>query len=114
MNIDVAKKMLERLRDEIEQSTGKVLTMTQQTVARKNMCFKGGNGRIWIQPTNDYWDVSLSGQSVEAELTPVFQKLFGRVNDGFKQTRPILMQPFWRTTDFRQVKEAALLFPKHN
>lgn len=112
MNFDVAKKMLERLRAEIEQTTGKALTVTQQDVSRKNMSFKGANGRIWIEPNNDYWDVSPSGQSVESQLAPEFQKLFGRVNDGFKQTRPIPRQPFWRTTEFQQVKEAALLYSK--
>lgn len=70
------------------------------------MSFSGCNGRLWIQPFHEEYDVSLSGASLEKELTDEFNGLFNKKFDGYKQTNSneeTYRQPYWRTSDFSLV-----------
>lgn len=74
----------------------------QQRKKRGNMSFTGGNGRICIQPVKAFYDVSLSGKGLAAEMTPVMRGFFKREHHGYKQSKQ--RQPYWRTADLEVVK----------
>ena len=86
MQTEIVKKQLLRLIDEINEKIGhEKIFFAQQRVSKGNMSLKGGNGRMWINPSAEGYDVSLSGASLEKEMYPVLKKLFVRSHDGYKQ-----------------------------
>ena len=91
------------------------INFNQQNKTTSNMSLTGGNGRIWIQPHTEGMDVSISGQSLEKQMYGFMLSLFRRDCDGYKQrnaTKGFKRQPFWRTSDFMQVKEVAFEYAK--
>lgn len=116
MTEEDCKEKLQKLLVQINASraTSK-LKFNQQVKITSHMSLSGGNGRIWINPHREGIDVSLSGQSLEKQMYGFMFRLFGRDCDGFKQKnagKGFKRQPFWRTTDFRQVKEVAFKYAK--
>ena len=73
------------------------------------MSFSGGNGRIWITPSLDGYDISLSGASLQKQMYPFMKDRVGRDCDGFKQrNKDLKNQPFWRVSDFELVRQAVI------
>jgi len=78
----------------------------QQRVILKNMCVRGKNGSLWIQPHEYWYDISLSGKSLTMEMNGFMERLFGKTM-GNKQSKPEPShQPFWRVTDFKYIEAA--------
>jgi hypothetical protein len=112
---DILLAQLRTLEAEINAAGPFVLKLNQQKVTKENMSFSGGNGRIALQPCSDGYDISLSGKSLEAEMTPFMEHLCGRACDGFKQTNKSIGkadQPFWRVKDFQFVVQAVNYYAK--
>ena len=113
--IDRLAEQLKRLEQELHECGNPQIRFNQQKIARQNMSFSGANGRIWIQPANGGYDISLSGTALTTELGPVLQSIYGRKCDGHKQTNRKLGrtdQPYWRVPDFSLVKAAVYLYAK--
>lgn len=114
MSVEILKSQILNLVDEINESIGiKKIAFNQQAKKKENMSLTGANGRLWIQPTTDGYDVSLSGKSLENEMTPFLTKLFNRREDGYKQSNASqgkLDQPYWRTSDFGLVRQTAIRY----
>ena len=112
--VERLKRRLIALRDEINAHHGsEKVAFNQQDAEKANMSFSGCNGRIWIQPAPERYDVSLSGKSLEAQLTEPFNRLFGKPFDGYKQpnaNKGTYTQPYWRTSDFELVRQAAFKY----
>ena len=80
--VERLKRRLIALRDEINAHHGQGrVAFNQQKKTQANMSFYGCNGRIWIQPAPEGCDVSLSGKSLEAQLTEPFNRLFRKASD---------------------------------
>ena len=108
---------IDRLADELRgfeetlQTSGKThIKFHQQRKKRGNMSFTGGNGRICIQPAYSCYDVSLSGNSLFAEMASVMRDLFKHEHNGYKQSNE--RQPYWRTDDLEIVKSAIKHYAK--
>ena len=113
--IDRLAAQLKSLERELHESGSTHVRLNQQRISRENMSFSGANGRIWIQPANGAYDISLSGRALVNELGPAIQSICGRQCDGYKQTNRRLGkadQPYWRVADFALVKAAAHLYAK--
>ena len=110
LNEDVIKDQLEELVDSINSRLSSTrIEFNQQPKTKGNMSITGCNGRMFVQPSVEGYDVSLSGKSLENEMHDFLCKLFGKECDGYKQTNTRLgkkSQPFWRVSDFQQVVEA--------
>lgn len=115
-NIEMLKTTLISLMSEVNSGNEvSKIQFNQQKKSTQNMSFSGCNGRIWIQPFNQAYDVSLSGASLEKELTSEFNKLFNNEFAGYKQSNSnegVYKQPYWRTSDFALVKAAVLKYAK--
>ena len=109
---DILKNKLRQLESEIIASGASTLMLHQQPVTKENMSFSGGDGRIYVQPTSDGYDISLSGRSLEKQMLKFMTDLCGRSPDGFKQTKPDRHQPFWRVSDFGLVNKAVIHYSK--
>ncbi len=112
---DILKNKLIALVEEINNNTKTTISFNQQSKKKENMSLSGGNGRMWIQPSPEGYDISLSGISLEKNLTPYMEKLFGKPCDGYKQTNNnigIIRQPYWRTDSFKLVSQAAYEYSK--
>ncbi|MGY6214589.1 hypothetical protein ACW73L_05435 [Methylolobus aquaticus] len=113
--IDRLAELLKTLERTLHESGCSHLRFNQQRIAKENMSFSGANGRIWIQPVNGGYDISISGKGLTSEVTPALVTLCGRKCDGYKQTNKKLgkaEQPYWRVTDFGVVKAAVELYAK--
>ena len=76
---DILKNKLLSLKDEVNQAAGKeILSFNQQSKVQENMSYSGCNGRLWIQPSIEGYDISLSGASVEKELAAIEKKIASR------------------------------------
>mgnify|MGYP000016414442 CR=1 FL=1 len=112
---EILKSKLIALVNELNESSTLILKFNQQVKTLENMSISGANGRLYINPTNVGYDVSLSGKSLEQNLHNAFKTLFNEDCTGYKQTNRntgVITQPFWRTDDFSLVKQAALLYTK--
>jgi len=85
---EVLKKNLIHLADEVNTEIGSNIKFNQQRKKKGNMSFSGANGRIWINPFHEQYDISLSGKSIEKQMYDFMCNLCGKGSDGFKQTKP--------------------------
>ena len=74
------------------------------------MALKSANGTLWIVPNQSSYDICLSGQSLDAEMTPFMKRLCGSNCTSYKQTKPKPYIPYWRVEDFQRVKKAVYRF----
>jgi predicted HNH restriction endonuclease len=111
MDINITKKKLIDLVVKInEQHPSIGLAYHQQDVTKKNMCVEGCNGKMWIEPMSNWYDISLSGQSLTLEMTGYMKQEFGE-KTGNKQSKPEPShQPFWRVDDFKLVEKAVFRY----
>ena len=109
---DILKSKLLLLESEILASGANSIKLNQQFVTKANMSFSGGDGRIYIQPASDGYDVSLSGRSLQSQMLKFMTDICGKSPDGHKQTKPDLHQPYWRVSDFGLVQEAVIHYSK--
>jgi len=107
MDINTTRNQLIALVNKInDDNPGLVLTYHQQKVTKKNMCIRGCNGSLWIEPHQEWYDIGLSGQSLIKEMEGFMTSTFGPKN-GNKQSKPEPSHhPFWRVTDFKSVEIA--------
>lgn len=85
------------------------LQLHQQIVTRKHLSLTGGNGRMYVVPTADAFDIVLSGISLTQQLTPVMTRICNQPCAGYKQRnakKQQVREPFWRVEDFAIVEEA--------
>ncbi len=109
---DALKKKLIQLADEINSNKNGNIKFNQQKITKDNMSFSGGNGRIWVVPFHDQYDICLSGISIEKQMHGFMCNLCSKSQDGYKQTKPEPHAPFWRVSDFELVKKAAYHYAK--
>ena len=109
---EILKNKLIQLADEVNSEIGSNIKFNQQKIKKENMSFSGGNGRIWIPPFHDQYDICLSGKSIEKQMYGFMQNLCGKEHDGYKQTKPEPHVPFWRVSDFKIVKKAVYHYAK--
>jgi hypothetical protein len=118
MNENNARKLLIDIVKEINTFQGSLkITFNQQARQKKNMSFCGGNGRLWVQPVTEGYDVSLSGKSLEKQMYGFMSNLCDRECDGYKQTnmnKGKKENPFWRVADFDKVRKAAYYYAETN
>jgi hypothetical protein len=110
-NIEVLKNRLLQLEAEVNSNGEIKIQFHQQSVQKKHMCFLGGNGRLWVSPSSDGYDITLSGKSLENQMYTFMRNLCGKECDGYKQTNAKIGKndaPFWRVNDFKLVKDAVL------
>ena len=116
MNEEIVKNQLERLVNSINSTQGDLrIKFNQQVKQTKNMSLTGGNGRLYVQPSTEGYDISLSGKSLENGMYGFMSGLCKKECDGYKQLNERLGkkdQPFWRVDDFNIVREAALHYAK--
>ena len=116
MDEDILKSLLEKLVDSINSDQGNLkIRFNQQVKQTKNMSLTGGNGRLYVQPAIDGYDISLSGKSLENEMYGFMRSLCNKDCDGYKQLNKRLGkkdQPFWRVEDFNMVRESAYHYAK--
>ena len=110
MDIDTVKHQLSYLVEKINQISSDVnLEFHQQNVTKKHMCIKGCNGSIWIQPTLNGYDISLSGISLEKEMYGFMKELYEKECDGYKQLNKRIDQkkaPFWKVSNYEMMVKA--------
>ena len=91
------------------------LGFDQQSVKTGKMSFVGGNGRLRVAHTSRGFTISLAGASLEKEMYPFMERLFGRSNDGYKQTnsrKGTQSAPFWNTNELTKLVQAAIEYSK--
>jgi len=108
---DILKKNLRRLEDDLNDS-GASIELKQQDKIKANLSFIGGDGRIYINPASDEYDISLSGRSLQKNMLKFMTDLCGRIPDGYKQTKPEPHQPYWRVSNFALVEKAVIHYSK--
>lgn len=67
-------------------------------------------GRLYVGILESGYFVSPQGKQLEEKISKVFEKLFGKPPDGYRQTKPEPHAPHWVTEDFQLVKKAAYLY----
>lgn len=111
MNLEIVRKQLEKLVEDINAAQGNAkIKFNCQVKQTKNMSISGANGRLAVQPSDDGYDISLSGKSIQKQMYPFMRDLCGKESDGYKQLNARLGkkdQPYWRIADFALVREAA-------
>lgn len=107
MDINATKRQLTSLVKRINSENPSLsLDVHQQKVSKKNMCVRGNNGSLWIEPYPDWYDIGLSGQSLTKQMTGYMEELCGN-KAGNKQSKPEPSHhPYWRVTDFKFVEAA--------
>lgn len=104
--IDSTKKKLIALVNKINKDYSDIkLVFHQQDISKKNMCIKGCNGSIWIEPISGTYDIGLSGKSLTMEMHGFMENNFGN-KYGYKQTKPEPHHPFWRVRGFELVEKS--------
>ena len=103
------------LRDEVNSDGLGPIEFHQQEVNKQSMSFTGGDGRIYIRTVDagrgeESYDISLSGQSIQRNMSPYMENLCGRARDGYKQSSE--KNPYWRVKDFDLVKKAVYHYAK--
>lgn len=109
MDINSTKNQLISLVYKINNdNSGHNLVFHQQKVSKKNMCIKGCNGSLWIEPHQEWYDIGISGQSLTKSMEGLMTSEFG-IKKGNKQSKPEPSHhPFWRVTDFNLVKKSCV------
>jgi hypothetical protein len=109
IRIEELKSRLTEISSQLRREGKGHILLNQQAVEGKHMSFSGGNGRLGIAPVVVGYDISLSGLSLEAELTEFMEEICGKPCSGHKQKNSRLglyREPFWRVEDFDLVKRA--------
>ncbi len=116
MNEDTIRNHIKHVIENINTQRGDVkLSFAQQKKKTENMSIVGGNGRLRIKPTANGFDMSLAGKSLEREMYPFMNQLFGRNHDGYKQrnkNKGTKSAPFWKTNDLSTIELAAVEYSK--
>ena len=104
MDINTAENQLRALVRKIRsENATSLVEFCQNPKTKRNMGVKGCNGTLWIHFHKEYYDISLSGQSLTKDMKGFMETTFGR-KKGNKQSRPEPShQPFWRVTEFKSV-----------
>ncbi|MBT4860345.1 MAG: hypothetical protein HON46_06015 [Gammaproteobacteria bacterium] len=107
MDINATKQQLISLVKKINSENPSLsIEFHQQKVTKKNMCVRGKNGSLWIEPYSDWYDIGLSGQSLTKEMTGFMENICGK-KAGNKQSKPEPSHhPFWRVNDFKVVESS--------
>lgn len=109
---DLLKSRLVALVEEINaQGSDYKVKFNQQKVNTYNMSISGANGRMYINPLSDGYDVSLLGESLVEVVYAKIQELFGKPHCGYKH-KGKEYQPYWRTDNFELVKQAVYIYAK--
>ncbi|MEZ9784067.1 hypothetical protein BCV08_15195 [Vibrio breoganii] len=114
--MDKTTLLFERLVKLVERKniqSGSNFKVLQQEKVKANISIAGGNGRLYVQPSTEGYDVSLSGQSLEHILTSSLVNFFHRPPDGYKQTnanKGFKKQPYWRTDSFKDVETVCAFY----
>jgi hypothetical protein len=112
MDIKTTKNQLISLVEKIKkEQPGTTLEFHQQKVTTTNMCVRGINGFLWIEPHQKWYDIGLSGKSLTKQMQGFMEELCGH-KSGYKQTKPEPHQPYWRVYDFKYVKAAVYRYAK--
>ena len=109
---EILRKKLEQLQTEVNTFGDNLIQLHQQDRTKGNLSFSGREGRIYVQPISEGYDISLSGKVLEEDMFPFMADLCGTPQDGYKQTRPNFRQPFWRTPNFDLVRKAVIHYSK--
>ena len=112
---EILKNRLMQLVDEANTSPEINIQFNQQRVVKEHMSITGGNGRLYITPSVDGYDISLSGISIEKKMYAFMRDLCGKECDGYKQLNKKIgkeNQPFWRVSDFKIVATAIYQYAK--
>ncbi|OCH23938.1 hypothetical protein [Aliivibrio sp. 1S128] len=110
---DNVYRLLKSIVERLNTSSGTAIVLNQQLVTKSNMSLSGANGRLWISPALDGFDLSISGLSLEKELSPKLEKYFNRLPDGHKQknsNKGFLKQPFWRVNTSKEVEDVCIMY----
>jgi hypothetical protein len=113
MNEDTFAEQLKNLINEINLSEpNHEIKFNRQARITSRMSLTGGNGRLGVYySANGQHKVSLSGVSIEQELSFFMKKLCGKKSDGFIQSES---QPYWKISDFSLIKKAAYHYATTN
>jgi hypothetical protein len=116
MEIESLKKHLQKVVDIVNFSSPFYdLKLGQQLVIKGNIRINGANGTLWVQPSKFGFDISLSGRSLEEQMSSFMEELFSKKCDGYKQRNKRLGKkdtPFWCTDDFENVVKAVFQYAK--
>jgi hypothetical protein len=114
MDINTTKQLLISLVKTINSENPSLsLEVHQQKVVKQHICVRGNNGSLWIEPYPDWYDISLSGQSLTKQMTGYMEKLCGN-KYGNKQSKPEPShQPYWRVTEFKFVEAAVNQYARY-
>lgn len=113
--VDNLKARLNDLVSKLNDAGGCHLELHQQAVTRKHISLTGGNGRMYVVPTADAFDIALSGISLTQQLTPVMTRICCQAATGYKQRnakKQQVREPFWRVEDFATVEAAITEYAK--
>lgn len=113
--VDNVKARLNWLVSQLNRAGGCHMQLHQQRVTLKHISLTGGNGRMYVVPTADAFDVVLSGASLTQELSPFMTELTGKPCTNYKQRNSKKHQrrePFWRLADFALVEIAVTQYSK--
>jgi hypothetical protein len=112
MKNEIVERQLRDLVKELNRTIGREkIEFDQQPKVKAHMSLMGGNGRLCVAPNTKGIDVSVRGQSVEKQLYPEFEKLFGRKHYGYRFPKD-KRQAFWRVESFADVRAAAEIYAK--
>ena len=79
MDIATTKQQLIALVDKVnKENPGMSLEFHQQRITKKNMCVRGNNGSLWIEPFQNWYDIGLSGQSLTKQMQGFMEKFCGQ------------------------------------
>ncbi|MUJ26331.1 histidine kinase [Aliivibrio fischeri] len=112
---DNVYRLLKSIVESLNYSSDSTIVLNQQLVNKSNMSLSGANGRLWVSPALGGFDISISGLSLEKELSPKLEKYFDRLPDGYKQKnsrKGFLKQPFWRVKTSKEVEEVCIMYSK--
>ncbi|MEZ8820350.1 MULTISPECIES: histidine kinase [unclassified Vibrio] len=113
--VEVLYALMNRIVSDLNKRLPVSLVLHQQQITTKNISLSGANGRVWVSPCQGGYDISISGISLENDMTARLTSYFGRNPDGYKQrnaTRGFERQPFWRTSNFLNVEVVCEMYAK--
>jgi hypothetical protein len=112
---EILKARLLKLEAKINEDGRNKIQYHEQHEDKKNMSFTGGNGRLYVTPSSEGYDISLSGKLLQSQMYPFMRDLCGKECDGYKQTNQKIGKQdvlFWRIEDFALVVKAVRHYSK--